>query len=197
MVKSAYFSACHDQFQNCLVTPADLSSGSKFWALQIPPKYSLFIWKAIHHILAVKVSLLRRNIMAEAACPICSLPEESIEHLLFSCPQARLFWRASPLGLHFELLLMEFSVPRRMSLRQLVRTNSWLHHGVVRSASGPATAASNPDIIPKNLGGCYFPVALYGALAWVVSFPVALRGHQGPEVCSHIRQQKWKLCQGY
>ena len=35
---------------------------SKLWALNVPPKFSFFIWRVVHGIIAVKASLIRRKI---------------------------------------------------------------------------------------------------------------------------------------
>ena len=57
----------------------------KLWALKFPPKYSLFIWKVIHGILAVKDTLLKRKVDVCPLCPRCSDEIETIEHLFLRC----------------------------------------------------------------------------------------------------------------
>lgn len=67
----------------------------------MPPKFLLFVWKVIHQILAVKDTLLRRNIMVDPLCPLCGQDVETIEHLFLRCRCAMRVWRASHLGFDF------------------------------------------------------------------------------------------------
>ena len=87
-VKSGYFASQSQQDQG----QTDYAGWKNLWKLKLPPKFSLFIWKCLQRILAVKVSLVRRNIQVDSTCPRCQGAEETIEHLFFECPIARRIW---------------------------------------------------------------------------------------------------------
>ncbi|XP_058005230.1 uncharacterized protein LOC110661903 [Hevea brasiliensis] len=67
----------------------------KTWNLPIQPKFKVFLWKALLNALPVKSTLLRRGIPINPSCPNCAAEEETIEHTLFWCNDARAKWFVS------------------------------------------------------------------------------------------------------
>lgn len=55
------------------------------WALNLHPKYGMFIWKVLHRIIAAKDGLRRRRIIEESSCVFCGSAEETVDHLFLQC----------------------------------------------------------------------------------------------------------------
>lgn len=62
------------------------------WRCNLPAKIKHFIWKACSDTLPTRSNLQSRHVLIEEYCPICKHSEESVMHILFSCPCAREFW---------------------------------------------------------------------------------------------------------
>ena len=76
-MKVAYFLALFANLADLATSPSGtFPLWNHLWALKFPPKFSLFIWKLSHRILAVKVNLLRRNIDTNPSCPCNADPED-------------------------------------------------------------------------------------------------------------------------
>lgn len=101
-VKSAYFLAVYGKYPGG-VGRCSPDFWKKFWAFNLPPKYSLFIWKVAHRILAVKYGLSRRNLVSDNLCGLCGPEEETVDHVFFKCVFAKKLWRCSRLNFNFDL----------------------------------------------------------------------------------------------
>ncbi|KAI8031220.1 hypothetical protein LOK49_LG01G01033 [Camellia lanceoleosa] len=114
-VKSGYLSAVGiETSQNSVGAEVWIAFWKHRWKLDIPPKWSLFVWKLFHRILLVRALLLRRGIILQAMCPICKKAEESLEHFCFQFPISKYVCRGTKLGLDFdvgeELLVQEWFI---------------------------------------------------------------------------------------
>ncbi|KAM1857414.1 hypothetical protein ACFX14_007525 [Malus domestica] len=69
------------------------------WKANIPPKVKNFTWTACHDILPTKVNLHKKGVGVEVACGVCQGEEETVAHVLLTCPFARAVWFSSPFGL--------------------------------------------------------------------------------------------------
>ncbi|KAK6151578.1 hypothetical protein DH2020_014213 [Rehmannia glutinosa] len=82
---------------------ASSGSGTKgnlwkwLWALNVPTKIKIFLWKCAHGILPTKTKLRRKGMDITPLCSRCELEEETIEHALRDCKWAEFFWAVSPL----------------------------------------------------------------------------------------------------
>ncbi|KAL2894538.1 hypothetical protein RDABS01_010447 [Bienertia sinuspersici] len=72
-------------------------------ALQIPPKWKIFIWRLIWNALPLKVNLNTRGIGVDRTCNLCSNHEEMDAHLFRDCPFTATCWFDGQLGLRVEL----------------------------------------------------------------------------------------------
>ncbi|XP_020421443.1 uncharacterized protein LOC109949733 [Prunus persica] len=108
------------------------------WALQVPPKIQMFIWRCYRNVLAVRENLRRRRVDVEADCLLCGNNGKTEVHLFFRCEIARLFWFASPshLDVHgvegedflscWECLLQKFAQVEKMDeILQIVAFGLW------------------------------------------------------------------------
>ncbi|XP_071699677.1 uncharacterized protein [Rutidosis leptorrhynchoides] len=60
----------------------------------MPQKLGIFVWKALKNRLPTKVELEKRGIILESLlCPLRNKVNETVEHALFSCDQAKLVWK--------------------------------------------------------------------------------------------------------
>ncbi|CAN1829772.1 LINE-1 retrotransposable element ORF2 protein [Linum perenne] len=62
------------------------------WQLSIPPKVKFFLWKCCSNTLPTQKNLHRRNCCDSPVCTCCEEEEETLEHLLWYCPQLRTLW---------------------------------------------------------------------------------------------------------
>ncbi|KAL9858668.1 putative ribonuclease H domain, reverse transcriptase zinc-binding domain-containing protein [Arabidopsis thaliana] len=98
-VKSAYWLAC--QIQNSEVRrdasnfPSINTLKDQAWKLQTDPKIKVFLWKALSGALPVADRLNRRGMRLDNVCQGCGGSDETINHVLFSCPIARQIWALS------------------------------------------------------------------------------------------------------
>lgn len=65
------------------------------WKMTIPNAEKTFMWCACHNLLATKDNLLKRKVSSDPFCPICETNEETVYHILWSCPSAMDVWGAS------------------------------------------------------------------------------------------------------
>jgi hypothetical protein len=77
---------------------ADLMNGHTvflrkyIWKLKVPLKVKIFMWFLYHKVILTKDNLAKRNWNGCKKCAFCD-SEESINHLFFHCPFAKLIWR--------------------------------------------------------------------------------------------------------
>jgi hypothetical protein len=56
----------------------------------------MFMWRACNDLLPTRSNLVKRGIIHEAQCPFCEKDEETVEHILWSCPSAQDVWSCGP-----------------------------------------------------------------------------------------------------
>ncbi|XP_019175764.1 PREDICTED: uncharacterized protein LOC109171089 [Ipomoea nil] len=67
------------------------------WSLQVPPRWRIFLWRALPDILPTLDNLINRRVDLVNICPACGFEEENIMHVLCSCPYATQVWNLSHL----------------------------------------------------------------------------------------------------
>ncbi|XP_059669389.1 uncharacterized protein LOC132314559 [Cornus florida] len=72
---------------------------SSIWWCRTLSKVQHFLWRCCLHAVPVRVALLDRGCVVSPLCPRCGLWEESVVHLIFSCPHSLQVWKLSPLRL--------------------------------------------------------------------------------------------------
>ncbi|XP_042972813.1 uncharacterized protein LOC122304620 [Carya illinoinensis] len=101
-MKSAYH-LCNDMegegLGECSNRQAQKNVWEGIWSLVVPNSAKQFLWKAINSILPTKHNLCKRRILEDASCPICCLNEETIGHVLWSCPATSDVWAEKDSGL--------------------------------------------------------------------------------------------------
>ncbi|CAL9226865.1 unnamed protein product, partial [Arabidopsis halleri] len=65
----------------------------EIWKLQITPKIRHFLWRCLSGAVATATQLNSRTIPADPICQRCCKEEETINHILFTCPFADVVWR--------------------------------------------------------------------------------------------------------
>ncbi|XP_059668835.1 uncharacterized protein LOC132313917 [Cornus florida] len=79
-------------------------SWSSIWRCWTLSKVQHFLWQCCFHALPVRVALLACGCAVSPLCPCCGLQEESVVHLIFSCPHYFQVWKLSPLRFDFSAL---------------------------------------------------------------------------------------------
>ncbi|XP_019198916.1 PREDICTED: uncharacterized protein LOC109192676 [Ipomoea nil] len=67
------------------------------WKLKIPPKWRMFLWRAISDILPTTTNLLIKRVDANPQCAMCGIIQEDTMHALVLCDFARNIWEQSNL----------------------------------------------------------------------------------------------------
>lgn len=65
---------------------------AKCWKVKTVPKIKNFIWKVLNGALAIPERLQTRRLNVDKQCQLCLPENETINHILFSCPFARQVW---------------------------------------------------------------------------------------------------------
>ncbi|KAF7822290.1 reverse transcriptase [Senna tora] len=65
------------------------------WKLKVAEKVKHFIWRLCTNSLPTMVNLVKRRCNVKSCCPVCSLEEESSEHLLLFCKWTEMVWYGS------------------------------------------------------------------------------------------------------
>jgi hypothetical protein len=78
-------------------SPLPPSSWKSLWKLNINHRLKLFLWKMIWNIIPTKyrISHSLPSSQMDTSCSLCVGPIDSIFHLFFSCPIARVVWHQS------------------------------------------------------------------------------------------------------
>ena len=67
------------------------------WKMRVPNKIKIFGWRMFHGILPTRVNLVKKKIIRESVCPICTrLPENEL-HVFWEYPAAQDVWVGSRL----------------------------------------------------------------------------------------------------
>ncbi|PNX67651.1 hypothetical protein L195_g055740, partial [Trifolium pratense] len=70
------------------------------WKLNVPPKHSHLLWRALNNALPVKNNLFKRGVRCDPLCPRCSNTLETTHHVFLECEWAKQVWFASSLTLN-------------------------------------------------------------------------------------------------
>ena len=80
---------------------------NSLWRYKIPAKVRVFLWLAVRKSILTKDVLHRRGWKGDKMCQFCGV-DETITHLLFTCPLARYVWNVASCAFGFK------SKPRSM-----------------------------------------------------------------------------------
>lgn len=69
-----------------------MSSIKKIWNFETSPKVKHFLWRCLSNALPVAANMVHRHIAKDKSCSRCGAEAETVNHLLFTCPYARLIW---------------------------------------------------------------------------------------------------------
>jgi hypothetical protein len=62
------------------------------WKMKVPLKIKVFMWFLHRKVILTKDNLVKRNWTSNESCYLCD-NKESIQHLFFECPLAKIIWR--------------------------------------------------------------------------------------------------------
>lgn len=88
-VKSGYQVLTTEHLQNTISTTTNVDDYNDFykslWALHIPKKVRIHIWRLFNNFLPHFCNLARRTLSVEVICPLCKADSEDSDHLMWSC----------------------------------------------------------------------------------------------------------------
>lgn len=100
-VKSGYWVAYNILKKNGeearVLQPSFESLYQDVWKVDACRKIQHFLWRCISGCLAVDANLEYHHLSKDGSCNRCHSQAESVNHLLFQCPYARLIWALSPI----------------------------------------------------------------------------------------------------
>lgn len=64
----------------------------QIWSLETSPKIRHSMWRCLSNVLPVADNMAKRHIAKDRRCTRCGSEAESVNHVLFRCPYARLIW---------------------------------------------------------------------------------------------------------
>jgi hypothetical protein len=78
-------------------SPLSPSSWKSLWKLNLNHRLKLFLWKMVWNIIPTKARISQSipSSLPDTSCSLCSFPLDSLLHLFFTCPIARVVWRHS------------------------------------------------------------------------------------------------------
>ena len=122
----------YDLITKSSLTARHVSALIRIWKCNIPLKLICFIWLCLENRINTWDNLIRRGWVGPNRCCLCRNEEESVNHLLCSCPFAKDVWKQAfscwsysvhllediPNLLSNWLTLYPFSIARRYLLKQ-------------------------------------------------------------------------------
>ena len=98
-VKSAYWLAsslkAKEKNTEAFREPSTNLLKEKVWQVKTVPKIRVFLWKSLSAALPTADLISARGMKVDSRCQTCGEEPESINHMLFTCPFARLVWASS------------------------------------------------------------------------------------------------------
>jgi hypothetical protein len=85
-VREAYQITAHSN------PPSDSDVWRKIWNLKHWPKITLFLWLVSHSSILTWDNLLKRGFVGPSLCILCGAAEETMNHLLNTCPYTAQIW---------------------------------------------------------------------------------------------------------
>lgn len=73
----------------CFLRSGDSALWSGIWRMPIANAMKNFIWRACQNLLPTKENLMRRKVVNDPMCHICSLEVETTFHIIWGCPSAQ------------------------------------------------------------------------------------------------------------
>lgn len=95
-VRSGYWLATHiamDKDEEIRPPNGSIRLKQEIWRLKIAPKLQHFLWWCLSRAVPTATQLRSHTISANPTCQRCCLDDESINHILFTCPYAQAIWR--------------------------------------------------------------------------------------------------------
>jgi ribonuclease HI len=143
----------------------DASFWKSLWAIKVPGKMCITLWRFAHNCLPTGQQFLRRHIPASPACVHCSV-EESVEHAMLFCPYAREVWSDVKKDFDIHLNRKFFTSPK-----------TWLMEFLSKCGQLQATALAvtfwhiwDTRNKIREEGGCVSPVAVAARIKAYIDF---------------------------
>jgi hypothetical protein len=91
MSEEGWGARCFGLLQAAHPGGVDVPSFNFVWENHAPPRVQFFAWVLSKARTPSRASLLRKNILtaAEAGCPMCSAPLETVNHIFLDCVLSR------------------------------------------------------------------------------------------------------------
>jgi hypothetical protein len=101
LIRGAYYLEMENiaQMHGNVSKPDEGRNWKEIWDLKVPNVVKLFLWKALHNLLPTRTNLARKGVTNDTICPICDREDETVEHILWSCPSSKDVWGGGPRSL--------------------------------------------------------------------------------------------------
>ncbi|XP_019178894.1 PREDICTED: uncharacterized protein LOC109174056 [Ipomoea nil] len=104
----------------------------RIWKMKVPPKWKLFLWKALSDVLPTTTNLIMKRVEIDPVCSMCTTHHEYAMHALVSCVFSQAVWRESSLPImhvmadSFEAWFLE--IMKILTSNQLVMAAAILYY---------------------------------------------------------------------
>ncbi|XP_031091035.1 uncharacterized protein LOC115996030 [Ipomoea triloba] len=78
-------------------TPGTFNKWATLWKIKIPPKWKMFLWRALSDTLPVASNLVIKRVEIDPTCSMCGLAHEDVMHAFVLCDFSKLVWHESTL----------------------------------------------------------------------------------------------------
>jgi hypothetical protein len=97
-VRSAYYMEMENiaNLQGSMSKPDEGRNWKEIWKLKVPNVVKHFLWKALNNLLPTRTNLAKKGVIQDTICPICENKDETVEHILWSCPSSKDVWGGGP-----------------------------------------------------------------------------------------------------
>ena len=75
-----------------VINSSSIPTSKHVWDVKVPLKIKVFMWFVHKQVILTKDNLIKRNWTGPTRCSFCDR-DETIKHLFFDCPFARVLWR--------------------------------------------------------------------------------------------------------
>ncbi|XP_031092290.1 uncharacterized protein LOC115996984 [Ipomoea triloba] len=83
----------------CDNNPMVFDRWNLMWKIKVPPKWKIFLRRALNDILPVTTTLALKRVEVDLSCPKCGLTHEDVMHALLLCDYSQLVWNEFTLPL--------------------------------------------------------------------------------------------------
>ncbi|SPT17260.1 unnamed protein product [Triticum aestivum] len=92
-----------------VINSSSIPTSKHVWAVKVPLKIKVFMWFVHKQVILTKDNLIKRNWTGPTRYSFCDR-DETIKHLFFDCPLARVLWRTVHIAFNYSTDFCHFVI---------------------------------------------------------------------------------------